>query len=115
MNREPYENTEFPRQESQQYMYDETSYFQPSQRELERQKLRVPSPRMREQAPEFVSSLRRGIVIAAIVALGIFSFLIANLVGAQNSLGFPGRPHFPMNPPGYSQNHSIFYHHHHHW
>jgi hypothetical protein len=116
MNRDFHEHTEFPRQESQQYMYDETPYFQPSQHELERQKLRVPSARIREQAPEFVGLLRRGIVVAAIVAFGIFSLLMANLVGAQNVQGFPGGSHFPINPPSHFQKHSIFYHpHKHHW
>ena len=114
MNRDSYENTEFPRQESQQYMYDETPYFPPSRYELDRQKLRIPSPRMpREQAPEFVGLLRKGIVVAAIVAFGIFSFLMANLVGAQNAQGLQGRPHFPMSQPGHFQDHSIFYHRHH--
>ena len=112
MNRDSYENTEFPRQESQQYMYDETSYFPPSRYELDRQKLRVPSPRVpREQAPEFVGLLRKGIVVAAIVAFGIFSFLMANLVGAQNAQGFPGHPYFPMHHSGYFQDHHDFFHH----
>ncbi len=117
MDRDPYENTELPWQEPQQHIYDETPYFTPSRYEWDRQKLRVPTEPKRmakEQAMKIVGSLRKGVVVAAIVAFGIFSLLTANLVSGHNSWGFLGRNQFPMNQPGYLQDHHGFFHHHNH-
>ncbi len=114
MDRDPYEDTAFPRQEPQQNMYYEPPYIASSRYEWDRQKLQVPSKRMpKERATEVVGSLKKGVVIAFIVAFGIFSLLTANLVGAHNSWGFPGRNQFPMSQPGHFQDHHGSFHHHH--
>lgn len=114
MDRDPYENTAFPWQEQQQDIYYEQPSISSPRYEWDRQKLRVPTaPRPRERAMGIVGSLKKGIVVAAIVAFGTFGLVTANLVGAHNSWGFPGRDHFPMSQPGHFQDHHGFFHHHH--
>lgn len=115
MDRDPYEeNTELPWQEPQQHIYGEAPYFTSSRYEWDRQKLRVPSPHLpKEQVADIVGLLRKGVVVAAIVAFGIFGLLTANLVGAHNSWGVPGRDQFPMGQQSHFQNHHGFFHHHH--
>ena len=118
MDRDPYEHSSLPWQESQQQLSDEAPYFTPSRYELDRQKLRVPTRRERmskEQAMVLVRSLKKGVVVAAIVAFAIFSFLAANFLSVVAHSPFGGPLGYPpgMHQRDHAPDNDDFFHNHH--
>ena len=117
MDREPYEDRELPWREPQQQIYDESPYFTATRYEWDRQKLRVPTEGERmpgEQKTEVIASVKKGVIVAAIVVFGTFAFLAANFVGAHDSWGNPDMSRFPSNQPIHFQHHHDFFDHHDH-